>query len=171
MSWLLLRAKWIPHFSPPELSVVHTRQRLALLMRLSRIWALALTALSETMCWKPRFSGRWAVICPLQPPQGPTAVQRSTTTVWQASWWWVAMLWGSAAAECRWRQGFNLKFKTAFFPLYHRGNEEQLTTRIHYGEDRKGQTYYPNLLEPFSEWRNDTIEEIHHVKVFHSMFK
>lgn len=36
--WLFLRARWIPHFSPSELSLLHTQLRLALKMRLSRTW-------------------------------------------------------------------------------------------------------------------------------------
>lgn len=39
--WLFLRARWIPHFSPSELSLLHTQLRLALKMRLSRTWDLA----------------------------------------------------------------------------------------------------------------------------------
>lgn len=39
-------------------------------------------------------------------PWGPTVVLWRTATVWRATWCWVAMLWGSAAAHCGLRQGF-----------------------------------------------------------------
>lgn len=113
-SWPLLRAKWIPHFSPPELSLVHTRPETRLINESqqdvgyradSYVWNTVLETKNQMETWGP---GACPALCsPRQDRlRGPAAVLWSTTTVRRATWRWVVTLWRSAAADCRWREGF-----------------------------------------------------------------
>lgn len=114
--WLFLRARWIPHFSPSELSLLHTQQRLALKMRLSRTWDLA-----DSYVWNNLVEMEiqsvtvrlHLMLCSMQPRVATQGARMWTglgvhggAVVNHCTWCWVAILWRSATARCRWRERF-----------------------------------------------------------------